>query len=222
MNKFKTGTSCTECEHMDGCPAYDPRMAYGFCQGYEEEIEPPMFPKGPHQLLGWAYSMEGIDPHEPSVHAKLIQMRDDGDIRPFPVGVINLKGLSQTEIHGLAAGIRERVEKSVSDEQRDVIWAKYCDSVCVGSMKCDGMTGLANHAYRRMRRSKELIADCIWHIVCTDKERETCSMYDIGKRHGVGSGTVHRTTVQLRKIMRKLLDEADVVIRNVFSDDGVF
>jgi len=189
---------------------------------YTEDVEPPIFTKGPHQLLGWAYSMEGIDPHEPSVHAKLIQMRDEGDIRPFPVGGINLKGLSQTEIHGLAAGIRERVERSVGEQERNVIWAKYCDSMCGESMKREGMAWVAENVHHRMRRSKEFIADCIWHIVCTDKERESCSMYDIGKRHGTSAMSVHRATVQLRKIMRESLDQADIVIRNVFSDDGVF
>ena len=32
---MKTGTSCTKCNYASHCPAYDPRMSYGFCQGFE-------------------------------------------------------------------------------------------------------------------------------------------------------------------------------------------
>ena len=33
---MKTGTSCTRCANAAICPAYDPRMLYGFRQGFVE------------------------------------------------------------------------------------------------------------------------------------------------------------------------------------------
>jgi len=35
--RMKTGTSCNRCKYASDCPAYDPRSAYGFCQGFEPE-----------------------------------------------------------------------------------------------------------------------------------------------------------------------------------------
>lgn len=35
---MKTGTSCTRCTNAKTCPAYDPQMAYGFCQGFEPAV----------------------------------------------------------------------------------------------------------------------------------------------------------------------------------------
>lgn len=32
---MKSGTRCTACANSETCPAYDPRMAYGFCQGFQ-------------------------------------------------------------------------------------------------------------------------------------------------------------------------------------------
>lgn len=183
--------------------------------------ELPIFPKGVHQLLGWVYSMEGIDPHEPTAHAKLMEKVADGEIRPFPAVGINLKDLSQIERYGLAAGIRQRVEQSLTEDQRNAIWARYCDSTCRNSMKREGMAGIAERLHCELRRSKELVADCVWHIVCTDRQREDCSMYAIGKRHGVSAGTVHSTVVKIRKYIKEPEAQALRVIRSIFAKDGV-
>lgn len=36
---MKTNTSCSKCAHAETCPAYDPRMMYGFCRGFEVKVE---------------------------------------------------------------------------------------------------------------------------------------------------------------------------------------
>lgn len=185
------------------------------------ETEPPMFPKGIHQLLGWSYAMQGIDPHEPSVHAKMILMADDGIIKPVIIGGINIKGLRQEHVFGTAAQIRKRVEESVTDEQRATIWARYGDSKSIKSKKYDGMELLATGHRLQLRRSDEMLQDCIWHIVCTDIEREACPMYLIAKKHGLSAGTVHSTIVNLRKILRRYQDGADSTLRQVFKKDNV-
>jgi hypothetical protein len=181
------------------------------------ETDNPIFPKGICQLLGWSYGMEGVDPHERTAHDKLIEKIGDGYIRPFHVSSINVSGLDPIEKYGMAAGIRERVERSLTEEQRDAIWARYCDSTCPRSGKCDGMGGVAVRLHGELRRTREMVADCCWHIVCTDRERESCSMHDIARQHGVGIGTVHRTIVKMRLIMREWEEQAEKRLRKVFA-----
>ena len=42
---MKTGTTCTRCANAATCPAYDARMLYGFCHGFE--------PRGKWKMSHW-------------------------------------------------------------------------------------------------------------------------------------------------------------------------
>ena len=59
-----------------------------------------MFPKGAHQLVAFCYSMEGVPATERSVHAKLIDMMDDGLIEPFSISGVNMSGSTTLEKRG--------------------------------------------------------------------------------------------------------------------------
>lgn len=179
--------------------------------------DPPIFPKGAHQLLGWSYAMEAVDSHERTAHAKLIEKVQDGEIRPFPTVGLNIKDLSQIEQYGLAAGIRQKVEESVTHSQRMAIWARYCDNEVEN--KTVGMAGVAEALHETLRRKKPTVADCVWYVVCTDKERESCTMYAIGKKHGIGIMTVCRDIKRIREFMRDEVDGAVKVLRGVFGRD---
>ena len=84
---------CCQCQRQTECPAFTQKYKILECVDFEVEIEQPMFPKGIHQLLGWSYAMQGIDPHEPSVHARMITMADEGIIKPVMFGGVNIKGM---------------------------------------------------------------------------------------------------------------------------------
>ena len=121
---------------------------------------------------------------------------------------------------GEAAKIRQRVEESVSEKQRQTIWARYGDSESARSRKFEGIEGISENYRRKLRRSDELMQDCIWHIVCSDLERENCPMHKINKKHGIAIGTVYNTIVELRKILRHHQDAAGSVLRRVFKRDN--
>jgi hypothetical protein len=83
--------------------------------------------RGP-PTLGWSYAMEAVSAHDPTAHAKLIDEKmQDGNMRPFPTGGINLKGLSSLEKFGVAAEIRQRVEEELEPHQVHVVWSRYAD-----------------------------------------------------------------------------------------------
>lgn len=203
------------------------------------ETEAVMFPKGVRQLLGWAYAMEVLDPHEPSVHAKMIEKMDAGLIRPVNLAGVNVKGLSGEKVFGLAAGIRSRVERFVTDEQRMVIWAYYCDSggEVVTRYKSDddedeeqpwdrksrAMWSIARDLSGVIRRDVAVIADCVWHVVCTEKQREECTLYAISHAHGraVSPSTLCRDLKQIRRYMGRVEDSAHVRIKNAYPGGDI-
>lgn len=185
----------------------------------DTEVVLPMFPKGIRQMLGWAYAMEGVDPHGPSAHAKLIEQMDDGEVVPFSLAGINLKGMPELERFGLAANLRQKVEESITCEQRSVIWAKYAD--LHRGDKQQGMIGIVDHVEMSIPRGRRAIADCVWHIVCTDRQREDCTMYAIGRRHGISAMTVCRDIRKIRDYMLQAEDSAIELIKKLFPGGDV-
>ena len=79
----------------------------------QAETESVMFPKGPKQMLGFIYAMEGEIARNVSWHAKMMQIRDMMDcgyLQPFSLYRIDLSGLGAIEINGECSGLREQVE----------------------------------------------------------------------------------------------------------------
>jgi hypothetical protein len=181
-----------------------------------------IFLGGTRQAVRWAYAMEAHSPHEPTAHAKLIQ-EDDGYLAPpAPVG-IELGAMKSTERFGQAAQLRMQIEEALegNDDLLYTIWSRYSDME--RGKKVEGMRGLGRLlcSGKNFRRSKELIADCVYHIVCTDKQREAHTMHAISRKHGISMGTVHNTVVALAEVLRENEDEAMGVLRKWFKSTGI-
>jgi hypothetical protein len=72
-----------------------------------------------------------------------------------------------------------------------------------------------------MNRAKQVIADSIFHCVCTDKEREHCTLYNIGKKHGMGIMSICRDVKKIRDYLRETEDEIYTTLKPIFKLDNV-
>jgi hypothetical protein len=181
-----------------------------------------IFLGGTRQAVRWAYAMEAHSPHEPTAHAKLIQEDAWYIAPPEPLG-INLGAMGAVERFGQAAQLRMQIEEVLSDspEHLYTIWSRFAD--LEKGKKVEGMRGLGRWlcSGKNFRRSKELIADCVYHIVCTDKQREAHTMHAISRKHGISMGTVHNTVVAIADVLRENEDEAMSVLRKRFKKTGI-
>ena len=181
----------------------------------------PIFSRGIRQALYWAYAMQmpTVNPHERSPHAVLMEKQQDGYIEPFHLSSINLKGMDSLQRYAEAGNIRRRVEELTTERQRHVIWAKYICDINVPE-KMLGMLYVVRTLAPRMKRSKGLIADILWHVVCTEIQREHCTTEAIGQIHHVSDRAVRYGRVTIEKILGGIEKEVFLKIKPVFSEGG--
>lgn len=181
--------------------------------------EPPIFGKGIRQAIYWAYSMAGISPHERTAHCKLMMEVQDGYIEDFSLSGIDLRGLSEVEKFGEAANIRGITEKSVSEDQKHYIWAKY--AYYQQPEKMLGMLYVVRKLTITGKCSRSRMADMVWHIVCTDRQRETCTVEKISRLHDVSESTVDRGVRFIKGVFRRVESDAFEILRPIFINGGI-
>ena len=148
--------------------------------------------------------MEGIDPHEPSIHAKLIEKMDEGYLQPFTLKTINI-GLGNLDTYALSAQIRMWCEEFCETElQRNALWAIYGDTEAIRGetpLKLTAIDYVARYLSNSFRMKKTRATDLLGYCLSTEKKREEIPIEYIASRHGV---SVYRTETEMIKIDKRL------------------
>lgn len=192
------------------------------------ELEAPgvMFPKGAHQMACFVYAMEGVPATERSVHAKMIDMMDSGQIEPFSTSGVNVSGLTTIEKRGECAGLRDQIEGLLCGEELHAVRAKFgnddllttYDSVValIGAIQDHLVTGR-----RRAQRSFQYIGDLAWHVTCSPAGRQNCTVCAIAERYGFRHQLVSRDAVEAGRVVGRLTRAALSKVENKFADGFV-
>lgn len=195
------------------------------------ETEGVMFPKGPKQMLGFIYAMEGEIARGASWHAKMMQIRemmDCGYLQPFSLYRINLSGLGAIEINGECSGLREQVESLLGEStERKAVWAKFGKDELDRTQKAvnDLAPMLREHMAQRRRsvqRSHAYCRDLLWSCVCAGVLYEKrFNVSDIARRHSMYQPTVWRDCDEAKYWLSKTLGGAYRTIEHKFRDGKV-
>lgn len=191
----------------------------------------PMFPAGPKQMLGFIYSMEGEIARQTSWHAKMIAIReafDGGEIRPFSLHRLNLKGLGPLEINGECAGLREQVWEHLGDcLEYHAARAKFgvdgleATSESMGVVAIDLLTWLSSGRARR-QRSVDYCVELVCHACCGYSLAEKrYSVTAISRRANVSQPTVSRDCDEAKRFISKALSRCYDKLQEKFADGCV-
>lgn len=185
-----------------------------------------MFPKGAHQLVAFCYSMEGVPATERSVHAKLIDMMDDGLVEPFSISGVNMSGSTTLEKRGECASLRQHVEELLDGDELRSVLAKFGndDRTKTYDSVVALIQPLQDHlssGRRRAQRSRAYLGDLVWHATCSPAGREKCTVCNIASRYGFNHPMVSKDAVEAKRMVGKLVSLALRKIERKFSDGVV-
>ena len=186
--------------------------------------EPPIFGNGLRQALYWAYSIQGVSPHEPSIHAKLIEKMDDGYLEEFHLRSINLD-MSVLDTYAFAGQVRRWAEEGLSPLERNVLHAKYGDEWAVSEeghpVKLTAVRCVGQHISSIIRKKISKSIDLVGFCVATEKKRAEIPSEYIAASHGVSVDQVehkiHKTCKTIGAIEKKIFSR----IRPEFKRRGL-
>jgi hypothetical protein len=203
----------------------------------EWEHDGIMFPRGLAQCMPYVYGMEGVSAYERSVHAKMVDMVNDGWLEPFPVGGINMSGLNSIERKGECAKIRAVIDKELEGLLcLSGIHARYCRDLAEtesaktieekhkmltpglresyakkyqGAVKLvDEVHDDLNRGRFKAQRSYGYVGDVIWHLVCSPRQRDICTLTAISRVYGVSVDRVCRDAQRVKKVLHRIEQDA--------------
>jgi len=195
-------------------------------KAHELESSRVMFPKGAHQMAAFVYAMESVPATERSVHAKMIDMMDDGWIEPFSVSGVNLSGLTTLEKRGECAGLRYQIEGLLAGDELHSVRAKFgnddlrptYDAVValIGAVQDHLSSGR-----RRAARSFSYLGDLVWHSTCSPAGRQACTVCEVARRYGMSQNMVSRDAVEAQRVVARLNRSALGAVERKFADGVV-
>lgn len=192
----------------------------------EFEKESVMFPRGPHQMLAYCYAMEGVPAYNKSVHARMIEMAETGEIERFDDKGVNLSGMTTIEKRGECAGIRAKVEEILDYHESCFIHAKFGAAsipttrkglVCFAKM---AQEELASGRFRA-QRSLAYIGDVVQLAIRPNHNPEQCTVMGISAKHQASQNMVSRDMSLIKGVVRPIEDAAFRKVLAAFSDGVV-
>lgn len=192
----------------------------------EWERSTVMFPKGPHQMVAYCYGMEGVSAYERSIHARMIDMAESGDIEPFdPLG-INLSGLTTLEKRGECAGLRDQVEQLCDHHELCYLRARF--GLAELRTTLDGMVCFAGIAHEEMcsgrrtiQRGMAYIADVVQLVLRPGHNPDRCNVMSVARKHQVQHQQVSRDSSNLKKVYVPIERSVLTKIQKKFGDGRV-
>lgn len=154
------------------------------------ELDAPgvMFPKGAHQMVAFCYAMEGVPAWEVSTHARMIAMRDSGEVEPFCADSVNMKGMTTVEKRGECANLRRQIEEM---DGADTRFLSGIFGVMTSASTYLGLELMALQAYElltsgrhKVGRSRRYVADLVLCSVRPTFRRDVNCPQEIIRRHG--------------------------------------
>jgi len=184
-----------------------------------------MFPKGAHQMVAYCYAMEGVAAYEKSIHAKMIDMRNSGDIEPFPIDGVNMSGSTTIEKRGECAKKRQQIEECVGDG-----WLTVCG--IFGPLYITdtyiGLQSIANEAYNylnsgrfKAHRGRLYVGDVTLYALRPSFNREMNCPYEILKKHQIRERYFFRDVGAVKRWFRQKEDAILSKVSKKFSDGVV-
>ena len=192
----------------------------------EKEYGKVMFPRGAHQLVAYCYAVEGVAAHERSIHARMIDLADNGEVEPFDEKGVNLSGLTLTEKRGECAGLRRQIEQLCDHHELCYVRARYGLAELKTTM--EGLACFAEIAQqelangkRRAQRSLAYIADVVQLTIRPNHNPVGCTVMSVSRKHQVSQPTVSRDMSLIKRVFipieRGILTKVD----KKFSDGVV-
>jgi len=184
-----------------------------------------MFPKGAHQMVAYCYAMEGVAAYEKSIHAKMIDMRNSGDIEPFPIDGVNMSGSTTIEKRGECAKKRQQINEIVGDDW-PMVQGKF-GPTCIDATYV-GMGFIAGQAYEylnsgryKAQRGREYVADVTLYALRPMCNREMNCPYEILKKHQIRERYFFRDVGAVKRWFRQKEDAILSKVSKKFSDGVV-
>lgn len=178
----------------------------------QHENHDVMFPRGAHQMLAYIYAVEGVAAEGRSLHAALIEKMGDGEVEPFPVDAVNLRGHDALDKRAEAAVLRRKVESMLSDSDACCLRAKYgCSTsrttqlaVCVAAVHI--WDEFSKRRTARAQRSTEYVTRVLWYETCVPSNKKDGEAAAIIGGYGVSSATFFRDAAMVRRYLWKRMD----------------
>lgn len=177
-------------------------------------------------MVAYCYAMEGVPAYGANIHAMMMCMMDDGDIESFDAGSVNMRGSKPIERRGECAIKRQQIEELLTWEEVAVIRAKYGDhSILANQQAIVDLVG-SIHAYLtggryRADRGKAYILEMIVHVATIHRGKDSRSIVEIARHHGIRHQYVSRDAGAIQKWMGERLRTALSKIEHHYSDGSV-
>lgn len=171
----------------------------------ENERGKAMFPRGPHQMVAYCYAVEGVAAHERSIHARMIDMAQCGDIEPFDDNGINMSGLTLVEKRGECAGLRQQIERICDHHELCYVRARYglaTLKTTLDGLKC--FAGIAQqelaNGQRRAQRGLGYVADLVQLAIRPNHNPVECTVMSVSRKHQVGHSIVSKDMSLIKRV----------------------
>jgi hypothetical protein len=185
-----------------------------------------IFPKGIRQCVAYIYGMQGVSAHERSVHAKLIDMVKDGYLENMRTDGINMGGMTSIECKAECANLRGQVERELKGDHLHVVQSRYGHDDVTTTQEAivkliDPVQEYFSGGKRRSDRSKRYTCHLIWHVCCSPKCKEICTVTIISKENQVRPSLVCRDIQEVYRFLEHLDDAAMRKLERYFRGKGV-
>lgn len=192
----------------------------------EQERGEVMFPRGPHQMVAYCYAVEGVAAHERSIHARMIDMADHGDIEPFDEKGINMSGLTLVEKRGECAGLRRQIERICDHHELCYVRARYGLAELrstLDGLKC--FAGIAQQELasgrRRAQRGLGYVADLVQLTLRPNHNPVGCTVMNVSRKHQIAQQRVSADISLIKRVFIPIERGVLTKVEKKFSDGAV-
>lgn len=195
---------------------------------HDTEKEGTMFPKGPHQMVAYCYSMAGTVAYERSVHCRLIDMMNSGDIEPFDPASINMSGHTMVERVAECGQLVRQIEEVVLRAHALIFRARFLSPEIPCKQKAmDELVGvvkshLSRGSYRRSQRSNAYSRELVAQVLGPPKDRVYGGQIFMAEKYGMLAKTVCTDLGATGKLFRGMQDAAFRLLREKYRGKSIF
>lgn len=195
---------------------------------HEQETDGPMFPKGPHQMVAYCYSMAGTIAYERSVHCRLIDMMNSEEIEPFDPASINMSGHTMVERVAECGQLVRQIEEVVLRDHALIFRARFLSPDIPCKQKAmDELVGvvkkhLSRGNYRRYQRSNAYYRELVVQVLGPPKERVYGGQVAMAEKYGMLAKTVCTDLSAIGKLFRGMQDAAFMLLKENYKGKPIF